>query len=169
MRKESHWALFGLTKEERDKIDPKCFALPPDAFPCDTQAHLDAAATELGKESETDQATIKRNGARIAKELGLSIPETWQEGAKMTVEFTSTGAEFAGGDRCYIGKVFKAGDYTDKDFSITADELAAKATAFAGVDLDLEHSEFRDVLGHKLGKLVSIQASGKDALGKLSV
>ena len=58
----------------------------------------------------------------------------------------------------YEGKVFEAGDYPDKEFSISPDELQEKALSFTGVDLDLEHSQFRDLLGHRLGRLEKVMA-----------
>jgi len=53
-------AHFGLSQEERDKIAPEDFAKPPDGYPCDTQAHLEACATLLGKAPEDEQAAIKK-------------------------------------------------------------------------------------------------------------
>jgi len=69
----------------------------------------------------------------------------------------------------YEGKVFEAGSYPDKDFVIDLDELEAKASAFAGVDLDLEHSNFKEILGNKLGRLEAIWSRGAEAIGRLRV
>jgi hypothetical protein len=69
----------------------------------------------------------------------------------------------------YEGKVFEAGQYPDKDFSMSEEELEERAVAFIGVDLDLEHSQFRDLLGHRLGRLEKIWRDGRDALGRLSI
>ncbi len=69
----------------------------------------------------------------------------------------------------YEGKVFQAGDYPDKAFAIDEMELAQKARAFQGVDLDLEHSSFKDVLGNRLGRLEAIWNHGADAIGRLRI
>ncbi len=69
----------------------------------------------------------------------------------------------------YEGKVFEAGEYPDKQFSISEEELEARTRTFNGVDLDLEHSPFRDLLGHRLGRLEKVWRDGRDALGRLSV
>jgi len=69
----------------------------------------------------------------------------------------------------YVGKVFEAGEYPDKAFAISPSELSESASGFGGVDLDLEHSEFRDLLGHRLGRLEKLWIDGRDAIGRLSV
>ncbi|MDR3691188.1 MAG: hypothetical protein P4L46_17540 [Fimbriimonas sp.] len=69
----------------------------------------------------------------------------------------------------YVGKVFEAGEYPDKGFAISSEELADRVRAFAGVDLDLEHSPFRDLLGHRLGRLERIWLDGRNAMGRLAI
>ena len=69
----------------------------------------------------------------------------------------------------YEGKVFEVGDYPDKAFAITEAELAERIDRFGGVDLDLEHSRFHDLLGHRLGRLVRIWLNGREAIGRLSI
>lgn len=72
-----------LTKAQRDKIPDSNFAWPdaPDGpkYPVHDQAHLDAAAKLIGRAPASVQSRIKRNAIRIAKRLGLSIPDTWKE------------------------------------------------------------------------------------------
>lgn len=53
------------------------------------------------------------------------------------------------------GLIFRAGDYPDKKFAITADELKKVVANFSPVDLDYSHVD--GVLDSKLGKLVSIR------------
>jgi hypothetical protein len=69
----------------------------------------------------------------------------------------------------YEGKVFEAGEYPDKDFAIDEAELAFKASSFQGVDLDLEHSSFKDILGNRLGRLETVWSRGAEAIGRLRV
>jgi hypothetical protein len=82
------------------------------------------------------------------------------------IEFVAT---FDDGLVVYEGKVFEAGDYPDKDFAIDEAELTASAQQFQGVDLDLEHSAFKDVLGNKLGRLEAVWNRGRDAIGRLRI
>lgn len=65
------------------------------------------------------------------------------------------------------GKVFEAGDYPDKNFSITDEELAAAVQEFKPVENDLEHED--TILDGKLGKLVSVSAKGKELFGKVEL
>jgi len=81
----------------------------------------------------------------------------------------SPSASEVGGFVPYEGKVFEAGSYPDKAFSIGEEELATTIAGFQGVDLDLEHSPFHDLLGHRLGRLEHIWLSGREAFGRLAV
>lgn len=73
-----------LTVAERDAIDDSDFAWP-DApggkpkYPIDTQEHLDAAATLIGRAPKDAQDKIKSRAMRIAKKNGLKLPDTWTE------------------------------------------------------------------------------------------
>jgi hypothetical protein len=55
------------------------------------------------------------------------------------------------------GKLFQAGDYPDKEFSMSEAELAAAVAAFEACDIDLEHTP--TVLSGKLGRLESVTLS----------
>lgn len=61
------------------------------------------------------------------------------------------------------GLIFRAGDYPDKDFRITAEELAEAAADFVAVDTDLEH--LPTVLSGKLGKLEAVKVDGDSLYG----
>lgn len=63
------------------------------------------------------------------------------------------------GDVVYrTGLVFRAGDYPDKDFAMTPEELSAAVEAFnEPLPIDLEHVP--TLLDQKLGELVSVEAS----------
>lgn len=49
------------------------------------------------------------------------------------------------------GKIFEAGDFPDKDFVLSPEELASAARDFQGADLDVEHMP--TIFSGKLGKL----------------
>jgi hypothetical protein len=68
-----------LTKDARDAIDASDFAGPDRSYPCDTQAHFDAAVHLLGKQSPAQQVSIKAKMLRIAKRKGFTLPKSWVE------------------------------------------------------------------------------------------
>jgi hypothetical protein len=62
------------------------------------------------------------------------------------------------------GKLFEAGDYPDKSYAMTAEEIAAAVEAFADpLPLDLEHVP--TPLDGKLGQLISVEARGSELHG----
>lgn len=67
------------------------------------------------------------------------------------------------------GKIFEAGDYPDKEFSLTPEEMAAAAAQFKPVPVDLEHVP--TILDGKLGQLteVRVDEDGKTLLGTVMV
>jgi len=67
------------------------------------------------------------------------------------------------------GKLFHVGEFPDKDFTLTADEMAAAVAAFSPVDVDIEHVP--SVLSGKLGRLesVKIDPDGKTLLGTVAL
>ncbi len=76
-------------------------------------------------------------------------------------------AEFSGESVILSGKTFEAGDYPDKNFSLTEEEMDAAITAFTPVDNNLEHR--RTILDGALGKLESVSRKGKELFGKISI
>jgi hypothetical protein len=69
----------------------------------------------------------------------------------------------------WTGKLFEAGDYPDKRFSITEEELAEAAAEYVPVFNDLEHVE--TILSKKkaIGRLVSVFARGAELFGTVTV
>lgn len=61
------------------------------------------------------------------------------------------------------GLIFRAGDYPDKNFRMTAEELKNAADAFTPVDLDIEHR--KSIFDGKLGKLHAVVAKGDELYG----
>lgn len=62
------------------------------------------------------------------------------------------------------GKIFEAGEYPDKELTVTEEELAQLAEDFRGmVPQNIEHEE--SVFDGKLGWLVSVYAKGKELFG----
>jgi hypothetical protein len=67
------------------------------------------------------------------------------------------------------GKVFEIGDYEDRGFSISPEEMDQAITEFKPVANDLEHSRLRDVLGNSLGELRRLWRVGQDVFGEVVV
>lgn len=65
------------------------------------------------------------------------------------------------------GKLFEAGEYPDKQFSITEEELDAAVTAFTPVPNDLEHTP--TILSGKLGEVRSVERVGNELFGVVAV
>lgn len=81
MTEEEALALLeSLTADERKDIPLEDFAWPEERkFPIDSQAHLDAAATLIGRAPAEKQAAIKARAIRIAKRKGFTLPDSWQD------------------------------------------------------------------------------------------
>lgn len=98
------------------------------------------------QDSDDDDAVIDRSelpGADTAGFAEFSVPTPVKEEAGLVYR---------------RGPIFVAGDYPDKRYSMTPEEIRAAAADFDGpIDLDIEHAP--SILDHKLGQLVSVDAS----------
>ena len=152
--------MSNLTKKQRDELPLDSFGDPDNRlFPIKDQDDVDSAAHLIGKAKNPEK--VKARIIRIAKKLGLKIPDAWQSDAKHTA-FTADLSHFGetGGMVLRRGKIFEAGDYPDKAYSMTPEELLAAVADFAPVPLDLEHTP--TVLDGKLGELRAVEL-GDDA------
>jgi hypothetical protein len=73
------------------------------------------------------------------------------------------------GHKIRKGKCFEAGNYPDKRFKITPDEMREAAQQFQPVPIDLEHKP--SILDGKLGHLLSVQMAedGKSLIGEAAI
>lgn len=73
------------------------------------------------------------------------------------------------GDVMRFGLLFKSGDYPDKGYSMTPDELRAAVEQFTPVSVDLEHTP--TVLSGKLGRVesVALSADGTSLMGTVAL
>jgi len=73
------------------------------------------------------------------------------------------------GDVRRSGLLFRSGNYEDKSYSMTPDELRAAVAAFRPVPVDLEHTP--TVLSNKLGRVESVElsADGNSLLGTVAL
>ncbi|HEU4988448.1 MAG TPA: hypothetical protein VFT41_01540, partial [Gemmatimonadaceae bacterium] len=130
------------TQAKRDALPLSQYGDPDHKlFPISDQDDVDSAAHLIGKAKNPEK--VKARVIAIAKRLGLSIPDAWKDDgkAKHSVSIAPL-ARFGetGGAVLRRGKIFEAGDYPDKAYAMTPEELWAAAEQFAPVPLDLEHT-----------------------------
>ncbi len=101
--------------------------------------------------SGPNKADALRKLIALYKSEGLPTPTAM---AAFSVELAAAG-EKAGASVIRRGKLFQAGDYPDKQFAMTPDELAAAVDAFFPVPLDSEHRE--SVFDGQLGEVEAIE------------
>lgn len=88
---------------------------------------------------------------------------------RITVGFDADAPRASDGWIVREGKVFEAGDYPDKELTVTPDDLQAAVAAFEPVPVDLEHVP--TLLDGKLGRLESVRIAddGKTLVGRVSL
>lgn len=142
----------------------------------ETSAQVGRAAAALGKGFRGNKAQIpsgdlsavvarvraawkRQNPGKDAKEM--------PEGIKMSADFAVTDP-IAGIVRRWT-KLFTTGDYPDKEFSLTPEEMAKAVDVFAPVPIDLQHTN--TVLDGKLGLLESVEPSddGTELFGMVAI
>jgi hypothetical protein len=117
---------------------------------------MGAAWAALHKGYRGQQYAGPSKTAALKKLSGLYRSEGMETPAVMMSAFTLAPAAVHQGDLVVRrGKVFEAGDYPDKSFSLTSEELRAAVAAFEPVPIDLEHMS--TPLDGKLGTLTSVE------------
>lgn len=168
---------LSVTQREKIKDPAEHFGDPGNRlFPIIDQSDVDAAAKLIGKAKSPTK--VKANIKKIAKAKDLTLPDTWQaeDAAKLSKDepmsqknaavFSATA--FALDDKAkpspdgeYVRRkapiIFRAGEYPDKDFAMTPEELQDAVATFSPVDIGLEHVP--TVLNGKLGKIVTVGLS----------
>lgn len=69
------------------------------------------------------------------------------------------------------GLIFRAGNYEDKNFTMTPEEIIEAEASFSPVDIDVEHVENLGILNGKLGRLEAVYASedGEELYGTAKI
>jgi hypothetical protein len=142
-----------LTKKQRDELPLSDFADPERRlFPILDQDDVDSAAKLLGKAK--NPAKVKARIIAIAKRKGLKVPDAWKETAKhsaggamnrsVAVFDLESGGRYVDGEWAIYPQalLFEAGEYEDKDFAMTPEELWAAVEQFEPVDGNVEHTDF---------------------------
>lgn len=172
-----------LDAAARKEIPDEDFAGPGRSFPIKDQDHLEAAARMLGRiKDPAKRKAIKARAAAIAKRKGLKLPETWTKkkaAAMSTVDSDPTGAlavfdlgPGVWGDEFVEYRdslLFRCGDYPDKKFAMTPEELYVAAANFTPCPIGLEHVP--NVLDGALGEVREVRLSddGMDLLGTVAI
>jgi hypothetical protein len=140
-----------LSKKQRDALPESDFGDPARRlFPIVDQDDVDSAAHLIGKAKNPEK--VKARIIAIAKRKGLKIPDAWKadKAALMSAgssnlsdaaiengpvaTFDLGGQPDADGGLIHYrdSLIFRAGDYPDKNFSMTPEELWAAAEEFEG-------------------------------------
>jgi hypothetical protein len=104
----------------------------------------------------------------IAARKGFPLPPA--ERVTFSASVVKSGDDFPAGHVRYAGKIFEVGDYPDKKFSMTEDELASAASDFSSpVHADLEHTP--TILDKQLGRLNRVWTSKdrRELYGEMTV
>lgn len=145
-------ALFkAWTKAEREKVPPEDFAGPNRTFPIETQDDLDSAAHLIGKAKDPEK--VRARLISIAKRKGLKLPESWTtadhtDGAPSgpwLAEFAvdASGRRVDGGYAIYPNaRLFQAGEYPDKAFSLSPEEMWLACEQFTPVTGNIQHTDY---------------------------
>ena len=125
-------------------------------------------------ETGTFRGTYKRTYTIASNQVTLGEPvqvvkRTVYEPLVVIGTFSlDTAAEFAGdGMVLRTGKIFEAGEYPDKDFSLTEQEMTDAAVNFTPVQNDIEHKP--SILSGKIGGLRSVSVKGKELFGTVAI
>jgi hypothetical protein len=130
-----------LSKDQRDKLPESAFGDPTRRlFPILDQNDVDSAASLIGKAKNPE--AVKARIIAIAKRKGLKIPDAWQEKASHSTTLFA-GRRVEGDYAIYPDSLlFKAGEYPDKAFTMTPEELYAAIEQFQPVSGNIEHTDY---------------------------
>lgn len=149
-----------------------------------TAAAIDAAkaATRAAKRGfKSESATFSVNELQEAEDpeddslIAKAEPEEEPDVDKHTVSLftadfslSATGGVSEDGFVIKPGKLFQAGEYPDKNYSMTEEEIAAAAAAFTGeVPMNVEHAP--SVFDGKLGSIRRVWQEGKELLADFAI
>lgn len=161
-----------LNAKQRNNLPDSAFAYIDSSggrhLPIHDEAHCRAAMSRFNQtafESASAKATARRKILAAAKRFGIDVANFSDV---LTTEATFADAAYtAPGYVIRPAKIFEAGEYPDKDFSLSEEEMVAAVADFEPVPLDLEHMS--TVLDGKLGSVQRIYASGTSLMGDVCI
>jgi len=157
---------------ERQNAPANIFCGPNRSFPVADRADYDNAVRAIGR-AGGDPGPIKTCLKGKARSNGWPIPETWMSVSAFSGIMPTIFALEDGEERSDTvvrrGKIFEAGDYPDKQFACSVEDLFIAASNFSPVDNDLEHMP--TILSGKLGRLTSVSVSedGGSLMGEVEL
>lgn len=177
-----------LTDEQRAALSLEDFGDPKRRlFPILTQEDVDKAPRRITILTNANE--VKERIMAIALKKGFNVPADWMDekadavtasigfsGSESSNDEEASTSEFAldpeaqvpTSDGEYVlrtGKIFEAGQYKDKNFEISSEELCEAIVNFQPVELDVEHMP--SIFDGKLGTLqaVALAEDGKSLIG----
>lgn len=175
-----------LTEKQRKELSPEEFGDPElRMFPILTQEDVDKAPLRVKALSNAD--IIAERIKAIATRKGFVVPEAWGTSEVENSEFSndeeprydnvaefeldaSTAQDTEDGKYVYrTGKIFEAGQYPDKKFELSPEEMCEAIADFKPVDIDMEHMP--TIMDGKIGKLeaVALASDGRSLIGTVKV
>lgn len=123
-------------------------------YPVSDQEDLDSAAHLVGKAKDPDK--VKARLISIAKRLNLKLPDAWKSADMSTVCFADLSDPVEDGEEVtYPDRLlFESGDYDDKNFSLTPEEML-DAEGDDPVHIDSGHPAASSPLDGKLGHVIN--------------
>ena len=151
------------TAKERLDAPANIFCGSGRSFPVADQADVNNAVSSLGRAGGST-APIKACIIRRAKANNWTLPEAWMADDRAraaagvpVAAFAISSPETVGDTVIRRGKLFEAGNYPDKDFEATIEDLVVAASTFVPCHNDLEHTQ--TILDGKLGSLLNVTLS----------
>src|SRR5262245_22666030 len=146
------------TPKERESAPASVFCGPGRSFPVADKADFDNAVHALGR-AKGDTGPIRSCMIRKARASGWPLPDSWKG---MSIAAFAVDADVVTDDLVTrTGKIFEVGDYPDKQFTVTPEDLYLATLDFQPVPNDLEH--LPTILDGKLGRLTSVTISDDGA------
>jgi hypothetical protein len=160
-----------LNTAQRKALPSEDFGDPASRlFPIVDQDDVDSAAHLIGKAK--NPGAVKARIIAIAKRKGLSIPDAWKTDAKMSAAFAleASGRRVEGDYAIYPNSLlFQAGEYPDKSFSMSPEEMWAAVEQFSPVGGNIEHTSFLAGRACEVRSIRQDSANSDVLLGEVAV
>lgn len=127
---------------------------------------IDISSDTITFSNDASEAKTVRYSISSIGEVTFSDLE--EDGGFVAIEFALDEDASEDGDMVVrSGKLFEAGDYPDKNFSLSEEELAVAAAGFEPVKNDLEHRP--TILDDSLGEVTAVEARGRELFGSVKI
>ncbi len=164
--------MSNLSTKERNQLPDSAFCYVKGSgdkkvrlFPILDQDDVNSAAHLIGKSPDPEGTKACIIGKAKAK--GWTVPDAWKGSAKhsLLAQDDEARALFAGEEMVVRrGKVWEAGEYPDKQFGMTPEEVLAASLDFQPVPVNSGHPAVPSPLDGLLGELRGIELSPDDGV-----